>query len=242
MMDPTAVALAVVQARMSSTRLPGKTLADIDGEPMLALLLRRLKRARQIGGIVVATSTEPIDDPIAELACAIGVGLVRGPRQDVLSRYLMASANGDRPIVRVTGDCPLIDPHLVDEAIERFLAVPGCAYASNVDPRTFPDGMDVEIIDAAALRTVARETQRAYDREHVTSAVRAQPERFSQTALISARDLSRLRWTVDTPEDLEFVRAVVKRLRDRRYEAGLAEILAAVRREPSLAALYGCRG
>jgi spore coat polysaccharide biosynthesis protein SpsF (cytidylyltransferase family) len=146
------------------------------------------------------------------------------------------------PIVRITGDCPLIDPGIVDDTVERFSSVAGCAYASNIQPRTFPDGLDVEVIDAAALRAVACEPLKLEDREHVTSAIRIQPGRFRQTALLGARNLGELRWTVDEPEDLQFVRALVPRLADRRYEAGLEEILAAVRAEPSLAAYHGCRG
>lgn len=235
-------ALAIVQARMSSTRLPGKTLADVDGEPMLALLLRRLSYARRIAGIVVATSIDASDDPIVRLALGTGVGVTRGPRRDVLERFLLAIGDREDPIVRITGDCPLIDPAIVDETVERFLSVPGCAYASNIQPRTFPDGLDVEVFDVAALRAVSREPLDAKDREHVTSAIRAQPERFRQAAVVAARDLGELRWTVDEPEDLEFIRALVRRLADRRDEAGLAEILSVVCREPSLAAFYGRRG
>jgi spore coat polysaccharide biosynthesis protein SpsF (cytidylyltransferase family) len=241
-MSNAAGALAIVQARMSSTRLPGKTLADVDGEPMLALLLRRLRKARQVGEILVTTSTDALDDPIARLAPTVGVAVSRGPRQDVLNRFLIAIADRDGPVVRITGDCPLIDPGIVDDTVERFLSIPDCAYASNVEPRTVPDGLDVEVFDAAALLAVAREQPDAYDREHVTSAIRAQPERFRQTAIVAVRDLGELRWTVDEPEDLEFIRALVRRLADRRHEAGLAEILSAVRDEPSLAAFHGRRG
>ncbi len=241
-MDPAAGALAIVQARMSSTRLPGKTLADIEGEPMLALLLRRLALARRLDRIVVATSTDAVDDPIAELAADIGVEVVRGPREDVLARFLIAIGEREGPVVRITGDCPLIDAGLVDETIERFASVPDCAYASNVEPRTFPDGLDVEVFDAAALRAIADEHLEVADREHVTAAIRARPERFHQAALVSAQDLGELRWTVDEPEDLEFTRAVVRRLGDRRDTAPLAEILAAVRRKPSLAEFHGHRG
>lgn len=227
---------------MSSTRLPGKTLADVDGEPMLLLLLRRLSHARRISGIVVATSTDSSDDPIERLARSAGVAVSRGPRQDVLERFLLAIGYRRGPIARITGDCPLIDPGIVDDTIERFLSVAGCAYASNIQPRTFPDGLDVEVVDPAALRAVAREPLRIEDREHVTSAIRAQPGRFRQAALLGACDLGELRWTVDEPEDLQFVRALVPRLADRREQAGLEEILSAVRAEPSLAAYHGCRG
>jgi spore coat polysaccharide biosynthesis protein SpsF len=241
-MSHAAAALAIVQARMSSTRLPGKTLADVDGEPMLALLLRRLRHARAVDEIVVATSTDALDDSIAQLARTVGVAVSRGSRQDVLERFLIAIGERDGPVVRITGDCPLIDPGIVDDTVERLLSIPHCAYASNIEPRTFPDGLDVEVFDADALRAIAEETPSAYDREHVTSAIRAHPQRFRQATLTCARDLGELRWTVDEPEDLEFIRALVGRLGERRHEASLAEILSAVHREPSLAAFHGCRG
>jgi spore coat polysaccharide biosynthesis protein SpsF len=241
-MSSAVAALAIVQARMSSSRLPGKTLADVVGEPMLALLLRRLAHARQIDEIVVATSTNTVDDPIVRLANDAGVGAIRGPRRDVLSRFLIAIGDREGPIVRITGDCPLIDAGVVDETVALFHSVANCAYASNVEPRTFPDGLDVEVFDATALRTIAGEQPSAHDREHVTTAIRAQPERFHQVALTAAQDLSELRWTVDKDVDLEFVRAVVGRLAERRYEADLREILSVVRREPSLAKFHGCRG
>lgn len=241
-MDHSVGALAVVQARMSSTRLPGKTLADVEGEPMLALLLRRLARARRIEAIAVATSTDAADDPIVALARSAGVEASRGPREDVLERFLIAIGERAGAVVRITADCPLIDPELVDQTIERFASVSDCAYASNIVPRTYPDGLDVEVFDARALRAVAEEPLTAADREHVTSAIRARPERFRQAALVSSEDLGALRWTVDEPEDLEFIRQLVRRLGERRAQAGLAEMLAAVYDEPSLAAFHGRRG
>jgi spore coat polysaccharide biosynthesis protein SpsF (cytidylyltransferase family) len=234
--------MAVVQARMSSTRLPGKVLADVEGEPLLALLLARLSRAERVGEVVLATSTDAVDDPVAALARAAGVRVSRGAREDVLARFLGAIGQREGPVVRITADCPLIDPAIVDATVERFLSVDGCAYASNVDPRTFPDGLDVEVIDASALRALARERLDASDREHVTTAIRSRPERFAQATLVAARDLGSLRWTVDEPEDLEFVRLLVRRLGSRRHEAGLEEILAAVHEHPSLAGLHGRRG
>lgn len=235
-------ALAIVQARMSSTRLPGKTLADVDGQPMLGLLLGRLGRARRLERVVVATSTDAADEPIAELAASLGIEVIRGPREDVLARFLIAIGDRDGAVVRITGDCPLIDPGLVDATVERFAAVPGCVYASNIEPRTFPDGLDVEVFDAESLRAIAAEPLDGEDREHVTSAIRDRPERFRQATLVSGEDLGELRWTVDEQEDLEFIRAVVRRLGDRRLQAGLGEILEEVRRDPSLAAFHGRRG
>jgi spore coat polysaccharide biosynthesis protein SpsF (cytidylyltransferase family) len=223
-------AIAVVQARMSSTRLPGKSLADLDGEPMLAFLLARLRRAHGLSDVMIATSDEPIDEPIAALGRDLAVAVHRGSRDDVLGRYVGAIGAHDGPVVRVTGDCPLVDPEVVDQLLEQYRATPGCAYASNVQPRTYPDGTDVEVVDAGALRTLAAEAADPAAREHVTLAIRADPARFPATTLIHAgEDLGALRWTVDTADDLDLVRAVVARLGDRRYAAGLEETLAAYR-------------
>jgi len=236
-----AASVAIVQARMSSSRLPGKTLADVGGEPMLTLLLGRLSAAQSVAEIVVATSVERVDDPVAALASDLGVGVIRGPRDDVLARYLLAIEGRNQPVVRITGDCPLIDPRLVDATMTLFRDTRGCAYASNLEPRTFPDGLDVEVVDPDALRAVAADDLSALEREHVTVAVRAHPERFAAVSLTGSDDLGSLRWTVDQAEDLEFVRTVVERLGERRYGAGLNEILGEVRRSPSLADFGGTR-
>ena len=208
---------------------------------MLALLLRRLSAARGVERTIVATSTDEVDTPIATAAAELGAGVSRGPRDDVLARFAGAIGGYQGAVARITGDCPLIDPEIVDAVIERFHDEPGCAYASNVDPRTYPDGLDVEVVDADALRAADAEIDDPADREHVTSAIRASPDRFPAVAVTSPVDLGELRWTVDRADDLEFVRAVVERLGDRRYEAGLTEILDAVRRPPSLAEYGGAK-
>jgi spore coat polysaccharide biosynthesis protein SpsF len=230
-------ALALVQARMSSSRLPGKVLADVDGEPMIGLLLRRLRGARTLDGIVVATSVEPSDDPLAEAVEALGFEVRRGPLDDVVARFLLAAGDHPGPYVRVTGDCPLIDPGVVDALVERFAtAGPAVRYGSNVDPeRTYPDGLDAEVFSRDALLAVDALAADAAGREHVTTVLRADPVRFPQVSLTDPRRLGDLRWTVDTAEDLAFVRAVVARLGDRRHVAGLSEILAVVNQAPSLA-------
>ena len=220
---------------MSSSRLPGKVLADVGGEPALALLLHRLSRAETLGQIIVATSTDEIDDPIVRLATERGFGAGRGSRDDVLGRIVGVIADQSGPIVRITGDCPLIDPGLVDQTVELFLSTPGCRYASNIDPRRFPDGLDVEVVDAGALREVAAEARSSADREHVTLAIRRDHERFASASVAAPEDLGSLNWTVDVATDLEFVRAVVGRIGPRRYDAGMREILNAVRQTPSLA-------
>ena len=226
---------------MTSTRLPGKTLADIGGEPALALLLRRLLRARRIGETVVATSTDTADDPVAELASELGVGVARGWRAEVLCPVRVAIGEPTGAVVRITSACPLIDPRVVDSTIERYSSAPGCAYASNIVPRTFPDGLDVEVANAQAMREIAGDHLSPAEREHVTLALREQPARFRAATLTSADDLGVLRWTVDDAQDLEFVRAVVQRLGGRRYDAGIREILAAVRSPPTLADFGGAR-
>ena len=149
-------ALAVVQARMTSTRLPAKSLADVDGEPMLALLLNRLRRARRVGRIIVATSVDADDDPIEETVRAMGFAVHRGSRDDVLARIAGAVGGHSGAVVRITGDCPLTDPAIVDEVVDLFGRTAGCAYASNVEPRTYPDGLDVEVVSTDALREVGR--------------------------------------------------------------------------------------
>jgi spore coat polysaccharide biosynthesis protein SpsF len=226
---------------MSSERLPGKVLADVGGEPMLSLLLGRLARAERVGSIVVATSTEREDDAVAALAERLGFGSHRGSRDDVLGRLAEAAAGHEGTVVRVTGDCPLIDPEVVDAVIALLEATAGCAYASNVEPRTYPDGLDVEALPSAVLAELAREATDAPDREHVTTMIRRDPDRWPRASLEGDEDLADLRWTVDTEEDLEFVREVAGRLGDRRESAGLEEIREAALREPSLAGFGGAR-
>jgi spore coat polysaccharide biosynthesis protein SpsF len=233
--------LAVVQARMSSTRLPGKVMADVCGEPMLALQLTRLRSATQVDGIVVATSTDAGDDAIADLVRDRGGDVYRGPLDDVLARFVGAIAGHAGPIVRITADCPLIDPAVVDQVIALFRATADCAYASNVEPRTYPIGLDVEVVDSDVLREVAADATEPSDREHVTWAIRRQLDHYRSATLTNDRELGDVRWTVDDADDLAFVREVVGRLGSHRYDAGLDEILAAVRREPSLADYHGRR-
>src|SRR5262249_10856787 len=177
----------------------------------------------------------------ADLAADLDVAVHRGPRDDVLTRYAGAVGSFEGTVVRVTGDCPLIDPAVVDSTIGLLERTPGCAYASNVEPRTYPDGLDVEAFTAEALTEAAGATTDPADREHVTAALRRDPRRWPQASLPGDRELADVRWSVDTEEDVGFVRLVVQRLGDRRYEAGLEEIRAAVLDEPSLADYAGAR-
>lgn len=234
--------LAIVQARMSSTRLPGKVVADVCGEPMLLLLLTRLQAARSVRGILVATSTDASDDGIEDVARKAGCETYRGSLDDVLGRFVAAAANDEGPLIRITADCPLIDPGLVDAVAELFARTPNCAYASNIEPRTYPDGLDVEVFSRQALERAAEVATDPRDREHVTAVMRRDPARFAAAALVCDEPLGDLRWTVDTEADLDFLRLVVARLGEGRYTAGMRDILDAVRAEPSLVDYRGRRG
>ena len=204
--------LAILQARMSSTRLPGKVLRPILGKPMLGRQIERLRRARGLGGLMVATSTDPGDDAIAAYCATIGADCWRGPLDDVRARFFgaLAAAGSPRSFVRLTADCPLADPALIDRCIESHTET-GADYTYTSKGWTFPKGLDVEIVETAALDRAARDSDDAYDREHVTPYIYHHPERFKLNAL--TRDPpARWRWTVDTPEDFTFVTAVYEAL------------------------------
>jgi len=160
----------------------------------------------------------------------------------VLTRTVRAVEGHSGPVVRITGDCPLTDPIIVDEVIDLFNRTAGCLYASNIEPRTYPDGLDVEVVSADVLAGLAQTAKDPADREHVTTALRRNPRAYPSATLIREQNLGMLRWTVDTAEDLEFLRRLVKRLGSRRHVAACDEILAAVRAKPALASFHGARG
>jgi len=201
--------LAVLQARMSSTRLPGKVMKPILGMPMIGRQIERLNRCERIDRLVVATSREPSDDDLAEYLDGIGVRVFRGHLNDVLGRVLGAAlANGPAEhVVRLTADCPLADPKVIDACIDLHLQS-GADYTSNTIDRTYADGLDVEVATLSALTAAARAARDPYEREHVTPYLWRRPDRFSIAQLKQSPDLSDRRWTVDTPEDFEFVSRV----------------------------------
>ena len=206
--------LAVLQARTSSTRLPGKVMADVLGQPMIARQIERLRRSRTLDRLVVATSDLPSDDALAAFCESLGLGVHRGPLDDVLGRFHGAiSAFGPAAaVVRLTADCPLADWTVVDTVVEAHLAG-AYDYTSNVAPeRTFPHGLDVEVAAPVALQDAWREAADPYEREHVTPFIYRRPERFRLGSVASATPLPHLRWTVDAPPDLEFVRQVYAQL------------------------------
>jgi spore coat polysaccharide biosynthesis protein SpsF len=208
--------IAIIQARMRSTRLPGKVLMDLAGEPMLARVVNRAARARTLDEVVVATSTKPADGVLEAMCHQRSWPCHRGSETDVLDRYYQAAlVHKAEAIARITSDCPLIDAGVVDGVVGEFLAAkPEIDFASNVSPRrTFPRGLDVEVVSFAALRQAWREATDSSSREHVTPYIQRHPEKFLMQSFTSDTDYSGMRWTVDTPEDLKFVRRIYDHFR-----------------------------
>jgi spore coat polysaccharide biosynthesis protein SpsF len=208
--------LAILQARMSSRRLPGKVLAPVLGQPMIQRQIERIRRSTELDKLVVATSSGRDDDAIAALCDGIGQPCFRGLLDDVLGRFVGAldSYGPADHVVRLTADCPLIDWTIIDRCVREHIAT-ASDYTSNAIVRTFPDGLDVEVIRAAALRAADAEAQDRESREHVTPFVYSKPDRFQITHVTQPDDLAALRWTVDRPDDLAFVREVYASLYDR---------------------------
>ena len=201
--------VAIIQARMGSTRLPGKSLADISGKPLIIRVLEQVAAAPGVDAVVLATTTDPADDPLAELVAAHDFSVFRGHPTDVLSRYAAAAsaANAD-VVVRVTGDCPLISPDTVSEAVGRFLEA-SAAYASNTNPYSRPDGQDVEVFGRDVLERANREAASELDREHVTAWIRRMGDITAFNVKHAAPPAAAtMRWSVDHPADLVFVRRV----------------------------------
>lgn len=208
---------AVIQARTGSTRLPSKVLADLAGAPMLHRVVDRVSRASTLDGVLVATTTAASDDAIVDLLDSRDVAVVRGAEHDVLDRYhdaLLATAAD--VVVRITSDCPLVDPRLIDDVVQVLDL--GGDYASNtLFPRTYPRGLDVEALTAAALTRAWNETDDPGWREHVTPYIYRNPQKFELRRVANDEDWSHHRWTVDTPEDLELVRRIYKALGERPF-------------------------
>lgn len=199
--------VALVQARMGSTRLPNKVMLPINGVPMIELLLKRLSKACEIDQIVVATSTDVRNAPLLEHVKSLGYACEMGSESDVLERFVdIARLHHADVVVRITGDCPLVDPILVDECVRRFKSA-GVEYFSNVVPPTYPDGLDIEVFSFAALDTASGKTNRLSDREHVTPYLRESGE-FSCASMSHLENLSSLRWTVDEVQDFSVVKSV----------------------------------
>lgn len=235
--------LGILQARMSSTRLPGKVLMPLAGVPMVLRQIERLRRARQMDRLVVATSTETSDDPLVTALQAADVAVYRGSLNNVLARFIGAlDANPADHVVRLTADCPLADPDVLDAAIALHMDQ-SAAYTSNTpESFAFPKGLDVEVISASALRQAAAEASSPEDFEHVTWGIWTHPERWKIAWLKSPKaDDGDIRWTVDTPDDYAFVAAVYDALYVTRSDFSTSDIRALVYARPDLARFGGHR-
>jgi spore coat polysaccharide biosynthesis protein SpsF (cytidylyltransferase family) len=225
--------VAVIQARCGSTRFPRKVMATLQGRPMLAHIVERVSRAELVDRVVVATTDGTADDEVAALAAAEGAGVTRGSEHDVLSRYVLAAReHGADVIVRITADCPLIDPVIVD-AVVRTRAEHDADYASNVEPPTYPEGYDCEVLTAACLSRVDHEAALAYEREHVTVRVREHLGDFRTAHVAHDPDLSWMRLTVDVPADLARVARLLDSL-PASPSPDLEAVVAAFERDPAL--------
>jgi len=217
---------AIIQARMSSRRLPGKMLRPVQGRPMLAYVVERLRRCRELAEVVVATSMAPEDDAIAAACGSLGVACHRGPLDDVLGRFIeIVAARGLPAVVRISGDSPLIDAAIVDRAVRLFRDAP-CDLVTNVAPRSFPRGQSVEVIASAALRKAAAANLTPDEREHVTAWFYRHPEACSITNFAAPADLSGLQLSVDTAEDFAAFAATVAAMQRPHWEYALDEIVA----------------
>lgn len=222
----------IVQARMGSTRLPGKVLAHVQGQTLLAILLERLARVATPHRTVVATTSEAEDDAIESESRRLGVAVHRGSAEDVLARYRDAAAEvGAAEIVRITADCPLIDPAIVDRVVAELRTFGG-DYASNTLERTFPRGLDVEAFTRAALESAHVKAQQPFEREHVTPFIYQHPDQFRLQNVANDFAEGMERWTVDTPEDLKLVTRILDALLPVQPTFGLAEIRALLAAHP----------
>jgi spore coat polysaccharide biosynthesis protein SpsF len=243
------VILAILQARTSSSRLPGKVLLPLAGAPMIVRQIERVRRAARIDQLVVATSEDASDDELARTLAGAGVAVHRGPLDDVLARFtgaLAAFGTADH-VVRLTGDCPLADPVVIDATIDKVIDA-GAVYGSNTPPdapfpngRTFPKGLDVECMTAAALTAAAARAASPEEHEHVTWALHRRPDLYRQAFLSQAADEGEVRWTVDYPDDYAFVAAVYDALWPSNPAFTSDDVRTLVRARPDLARFGGER-
>ncbi len=229
--------IAIIQARMGSTRLPGKVLADLSGKTILWHVVSRVRHVRAVDRIVVATTLGASDDKIVRWCDDEGVACFRGSSEDVLDRYYRAALEYDAAtIVRITSDCPLLDPSLVDMAIAKFQAG---GYDHVSVGGNYPDGLDTEVFSFAALASAWKEAVLGSEREHVTPFIWKQPERFRLFGFSAQEDYRAMRWTVDDERDLRFVRAVSDGLGRRDKPFGMQEILDYLKLHPQLLEING---
>lgn len=229
--------VAIIQARMGSTRLPNKVLADVNGQPMLRILINRLKLAPELDAIVIATTDNPYDDVLEDWAIKEGIPCFRGSENDVLDRfYACAKKYQADIIVRITADDPLKDGGIISQLVTHLIQNASLDYYSNTIKPTYPEGLDIEVFRFSALTLAHKQAKSLSEREHVTPYIWKNPHIFSLENLEFKRDLSHWRWTVDKPEDLAFIRAIWSQFSDRPNTSFL-EIIAYIDKNPELMAM-----
>lgn len=231
--------VTIVQARMSSKRLPGKVMLPILGKPLLIRMLERVQAAKFIGQLVVATSTNPDDDEIEKLCTNENIICYRGHLTDLLDRhYQVAKLYNADAIVKIPSDCPLIDPSVIDRVIDHYVKSDKFDLVSNLHPASYPDGNDVEILSFAALECAWKDAVKDYEREHTTPFIWEHDEHFAIGNVIWETGLdysSSHRWTIDFPEDYEFIRKVYVELYPENPAFDLNDILNLLKRKPEIA-------
>lgn len=233
----------IVQARVGSTRLPGKILKTVLGKTFLEYLLERLNRVQGAKAVVVATTVGPQDDPVFDLCRRLNTPVTRGSEQDVLKRYFEAATlHHADPIIRVTSDCPLMDPAIVDRGIDFYRQnFPRYQYVSNNNEKSYPHGMDLEVFSYAALKAADAEAVKLEDREHVSPFITDHPGRFPGASFKWDRDESRHRWTLDYPEDFALLEKIISSLYPKNPQFTLEDVLQLLKRHPDWVALNAHR-
>lgn len=222
--------VAIIQARMGSSRLPGKMLMLLAGVPVVKRVYDRVCRIRGLDQVLMATTTAGTDDPMVRYCDSVGIPVFRGSEEDVLDRYYQAARQtGAEVVMRITGDCPLLDPDQSARVLDLYASVPGCDYASNTQPPFLPDGLDTEVMGMEALARAWTEATAKAAREHVTYHLYKHPDRYRVAALQGEKDLSGYRWTLDNREDYVFLSSVYEELARRGWFGSLQEVLAILR-------------
>lgn len=231
--------VTIVQARMSSTRFPGKIMKEVLGKPLIAYELERLKRSALTRSLVLATTGNPQDLQVIEVSQRLGISSFRGSEEDVLDRYLHAAEEFQADvIVRISGDCPLIDPAVVDQAIRLFLEhEPSYDYVSNTIVRTYPRGMDVEVFSYSALKEAFRNAEKSYEREHVTPFIWQKPDKFRLGMQMQPCDESFYRLTVDTEEDFLLIKRIIEKIYPENPAFNKEQLILLLEKHPDWAAI-----
>lgn len=226
--------IAIIQARLGSSRLPGKVLMDIEGKTMLERVVLRTREALSVQEVVVTMPTSSRDDVLAQFCEEKGIVYERGKEEDVLDQYVQAAkTHGARSVVRITADCPLIDPRIIDLAISRFFEHDVDYLSTGRLVTTFPDGLDTEVFTFSALERAWKEARLPSEREHVTPYLWNHPELFRIDTLTNVQDLSSFRWTVDELRDIEFVRSVYREFKGKET-FGMEDVILLLEQKPEL--------